>query len=201
MLSSAAHLGKLCLCLCLLHPATLPSAEHPPNTAKGLKRFRVGQSAPRLEGFASDGNVSQLKTNLGSVTLLTYWSLQDKKYEQQLERVNRIFKKYGARPDFKIVSFWVEDWPEYIAEMNRRGFDFYNSRNWWKLQFIAAEPDPQHKNEPDRIGSSDVTADRTPIFILLDKEHKFLAIDIPASQLEPTLDKYLNPAAQKTKPE
>ncbi|WP_145454362.1 hypothetical protein [Gimesia panareensis] len=166
-----------------------------------MKRFRVGQPAPRIEGFASDGNVCDLKTNLGSVTLLTYWSLKDKNYEQNLRKVNRIFEKYGARPDFKIVSFWVEDWPEYIAEMNRRGFDFYNSRPWWKLQFIAAKPDPQQKNEQDRIWSSDLPAGSTPVYLLVDKEHKFLAIDIPDRQLEKTLDKFLNPSAPKANPE
>lgn len=193
--------GKLFLCVSLLYPATLFPAEKPTPAGKGLKRFRVGQPAPRTEGYASDGNVCDLKTNLGSFTLLTYWSLKDKNYEQNLQKVNRIFEKYGARPDFKIVSFWVEDWPEYIAEMNRRGFDFYNSRPWWKLQFIAAEPDPQQKNERDQIWSSDLPAGRTPVYILLDKEHKFLAIDIPDKQLEKTLDKYLNPSTPEAKRE
>lgn len=210
MILKARSFGKLLVCGMLLSPAVLKSEENPPQTdathhpavsatsaktGQGLKRFRVGQPAPLIEGFASDGNVCNLKTNTGSLTLLTYWSLNDKNYEQNLRAVERIFKQQGARPDFKIISFWREDWPDYQAEMNRRGSSFYGSRNWWKLKFIESDRSQKSEHEPDRIWGSDLKAGTTPVYILLDKEHKFLAIEIPPDQLEKTVHSSLNPPA------
>ncbi|QDT42648.1 hypothetical protein Pan241w_27350 [Gimesia alba] len=198
MTSKVSSYASFFVCVVLLFPAVLKSEEKSgkaANTEQGLKRFRVGQPAPVIEGFASDGNVSNLKTNKGSFTLLTYWSLNDKQYEQNLRTVERIFQKHGARPDFKIISFWRDDWPEYQAEMNRRGSAFYGSRNWWKLKFIDSDRSQKNENEPDRIWGSDLKPNSTPVYILLDREHKFLAIDIPGDQLEKTVEKYLNAPA------
>ncbi|QDV49922.1 hypothetical protein [Gimesia fumaroli] len=164
---------------------------------KGLKRFRVGQKAPLIEGFASDGNVSNIETNKGSFTLLTYWSLDDKNYEKNLNEVKKIFKKYGDRPDFKVVSFWMDDWPDYLSEMNKRGAAFYNSRNWWKLKFIDSDSCNASKDEKDRIWGNDIGKGKTPVYILLDKELKFLATEIPGNKLETTVDSYLNPEVKK----
>ncbi|QDT91310.1 hypothetical protein [Gimesia algae] len=207
MTSKVSITGYFFVCTILFYPTTSKSEEKPSQTGsqqqpavaakpastkQGLKRFHVGQPAPLIEGFASDGNVSNLKTNQGSFTLLAYWSLKDKHYEQDLRRVERIFKKHGTRPDFKIISFWREDWPEYQAEMNRRGSAFYGSRDWWKLKFIDSDHSQQGANEPDRLWGNDIKAGKTPVYILLDKEHKFLAIEIPGDQLEKTVEQHLN---------
>jgi len=168
-------------------------------TSKGLKRFRVGQKAPLIEGFAADGHACNIETNKGSFMLLTYWSLNDKNYAQNLQTVERIFKKYQDRTDFKVVSFWNEDWTEYMAEMNQRGKSFYSSRDWWKLKFILTDLSVKTAGGKDRIWSTDLKGAKAPTYILLDKEMRFLAIDIPSSQLEKTVDSHLNSKVKKKK--
>ncbi len=173
------------------------AAPKPTSTNKDLQRFKVGQKAPFIEGFTCAGSVSNLESNKGSFILLTYWKLNDKNYEQNLRAIERIFKKYQDRDDFKIVSFWIEDWTEYLAEMKKRGSSFYSSRNWWKLKFVFSGLTKKTDRKINRIWENDFSEDKTPVYILLDKELKFLAIDIPNNKLEETLDSYLKPPANK----
>lgn len=68
--------------------------------------LKVGDAAPVVLGLYSDGDASLVRPWKwsGRVTLLVFWSPEDKASLEQLEELRRLHREYGDHERFQIVS-------------------------------------------------------------------------------------------------
>lgn len=182
----------------MLLAATLQSslageARQTGNQTKSLtERFQAGESAAGIYGRSSDGGVCNLRTNCGSVVLLSYVRIDDRDYEKTLALLSEIFAKYEGCEDLKLVTIWADDVDEFMPEMNKRGFDFYNSRQWWKLFFAGPwQPEETSNSEPLQVYKAELAKKNLPFHVLLDAELRVIEAEIPEGRLAVAVQKAL----------
>lgn len=141
--------------------------------------LKVGLMAPDIKLLSKNGNIVQLSSLKGKVVLLKFWDSQCPTCKQQNIQLKEIYSKYKSK-GFEILSVSVDvqkkDWLDYLSQ---------NNYNW-----IHAWLNDQSKDMQKPIEKL-YNIDQIPVAHLIDRDGKFLAVDLRGDSVETQLLKVL----------
>jgi len=144
-----------------------------------LQTLKVGNEAPDIKINDKNGKPIQLSSLRGKVVLLKFWDSHCPTCQNENIKLKKTYDKYNSK-GFEIFAVSVDverkDWLNYLGKNN------FN----WKHSWLYDEP----KNAEKPIAKT-YYIEEIPIGHLIDKNGKFLVLDIKNDDIEKELEKIL----------